>query len=57
MLTAIIGVIAHPLDRFLELSYSVTKRLPTPNDTFPDSYGRDISNAYILGADTLLAVE
>lgn len=26
--------IAHPLDRFLELDYTVTKRLPTLNVTF-----------------------
>ena len=28
----------NPLDRFLELDYSATKGLPTPNDTSPDSY-------------------
>ena len=55
--TVIIGVIAHPLDRFLELDFSVTKRLSAPNDTIPDSHGRDLSNATLIGADTVLGEE
>ena len=60
----IIGVFAHPLglawtnlDRYFELDDSVTKRLPSPNDTFSDSYARDLSNATLLEANTLLVVE
>ena len=46
-----------PLGQFLELDYSVPKRLPTPNDTFPNSYMDEIylSNATLLGANTILA--
>ena len=35
----------------------LTKGLPTPDGTFPDSNGRDLSNAPLLGADALCAVE
>lgn len=54
-----IGVTTHPLDRFLELDYSATKRLPTPTDTFPNSYMDEIclSTATFLGTDSLLVVE
>lgn len=50
--TIIIGVIAHPVDRVFELDYSVAKRLSKPNDTFPDSFGRDLSNGTLPGTDT-----
>ena len=46
----------HP-GSILELGYSGTKRLPSPNGAFPDSYGRDLSNATLLGTVTLLGVD
>ena len=52
--TVVIAVFAHPLDRSLELDCSVMKRPSAPNDTFLDSFGRDLSNATLLGTDTLL---
>ena len=51
MPTVIIGVIAPPLDRILELDSSVTRRLSSPSETYLDSYDT------LLGTDTLLAVE
>ena len=51
------GVITPPLGRFLKLDYSGMMKLPTPNDTFPDSYGRGLSNAILLGAELFLVVE
>ena len=46
-----------PADRCFKLDYSVTKKVPIPNDTFADSPRRDLYNATLFGADILLAVE
>ena len=53
----IIGVVAHPLARCLELDNPATNGLSISNDTFPDSYGRYLSNDALLRTGTLFVAE
>ena len=46
-----------PLGRFSQLDCSTTKRVPIPNDTSSASSRRAVSNAEILGDDTIPTAE
>lgn len=56
-----IGDIAHPVARFLELGYTVAKRLPTPNTRFRGQlqhyYGRDLFSPPSFSAPNTLLEE
>ena len=53
----ILRCIPHRLDRFSEFGHSATGVISTPNGTFSDRPRRHISNAALVGTETLLAVE